>query len=135
MRVQATIRRADIAKILIKKGFVVKDIIEDPDFHWSTNFIFDVTDALQEAYDDALKQLHLTADDPNIHRGAKHNDNYDKSKRTTTSRGGYSKDTKVAASDVKTDKVADETATDVVTDDNTKVVATTATTEEVRKDA
>ena len=128
MNVTATVRRADIAKILIKRGFVVKDIIDDPDFHWSTNFIFDATPEFLQAADDTMKLLHLSADDPKIHRGNKRHENTDKRNNTSnTLRGGYSKDTKVTASDIKDER---PTTTEDTQAETTTVTENTATTAE-----
>lgn len=128
MNVTVTIRRADIAKILIKKGFVVRDIIDDPDFHWSTNFIFDATPDFMKAADDTMKLLHLTADDPKIHRGNKRHESANKRNNTPDSRGGYSKETRVVESDIKEDR-------STVTDDEIhtdEVPAESTPTEEVK---
>lgn len=122
MNVTATVRRADIAKILIKRGFVVKDIIDDPDFHWSTNFIFDATPEFLQAADDTMKLLHLSADNPKIHRGNKRHETTDKRNNTSDNRGGYGKDTKVVESDIKEDRPTvtdDEIHTDEVPAEST----------------
>lgn len=59
-----TVRRADIARVLMKRGYLPFDILPDPDNRERTNFIFRRYYKIEDAISEIIKNLHLTSDNP-----------------------------------------------------------------------
>lgn len=94
---EVVIRRADIAKALLKQGYSITDIQKDREFSQRTNFVFKNTNDIADAIKAILVKYNLSDDDPKLPRTKFYNKD-EHSQTQHTVHGGYDPSTKVVIS-------------------------------------